>query len=385
MKNFFCFSSLLVLIVLCSCNNDWVNEEGKITVSPNKLSLGEAQKLVQDFANGKSQTKNSGNLEFIGYKKHVYEANTTGLMTKSEDEVKEIEDEITVYELLMQKGGEKGFALVVGDKRIPDVLAYSEYGSLDDTLSNLALKYYFRTIPEYVSKRLEGCLKNSKDVCQTKAEDPTKDSYMHVCNLIVEWGQNSPYNNKTPYTCSTLDASYGGRAPAGCGPVAIAQLISFYRFPASYNWDLLLSTPTVSINDSEVKKNEISTLMYNLGQDMSTWYDCDGSYTAVNSMVATLRNYGYTVSEGPFGVLGIDAEMRQDRPILMTGVCDEGGHAWLITGYKYNVLLHPTGQYVKTYYCNMNWGWNGSSNGFYLVCTAPLNQSGGEMNPILPF
>ena len=80
MKNFFCFSSLLVLIVLCSCNNDWVNEEGKITVSPNKLSLGEAQKLVQDFANGKSQTKNSGNLEFIGYKKHVYEANTTGLM-----------------------------------------------------------------------------------------------------------------------------------------------------------------------------------------------------------------------------------------------------------------------------------------------------------------
>mgnify|MGYP000690541303 CR=1 FL=1 len=302
-----------------------------------------------------------------------------------EDEVKEIEDEITVYELLMQKGGEKGFALVVGDKRIPDVLAYSEYGSLDDTLSNLALKYYFRTIPEYVSKRLEGCLKNSKDVCQTKAEDPTKDSYMHVCNLIVEWGQNSPYNNKTPYTCSTLDASYGGRAPAGCGPVAIAQLISFYRFPASYNWDLLLSTPTVSINDSEVKKNEISTLMYNLGQDMSTWYDCDGSSTAVNSMVATLRNYGYTVSEGPFGVLGIDAEMRQDRPILMTGVCDEGGHAWLITGYKYNVLLHPTGQYVKTYYCNMNWGWNGSSNGFYLVCTAPLNQSGGEMNPILPF
>ena len=166
--------------------------------------------------------------------------------------------------------------------------------------------------------------------------------------------------------------------------MAIAQLISFYRQPASYNWDLLLSTSTVTMNDSEARKNEVATLMYNLGQDMFTRYECDGSSTSISSMISALKSYGYTVSEIPFDVLGIDTEMRQDKPILMTGVCDKGGHAWLITGYRYIVVLHPTGQYVKSYYCNMNWGWNGSSNGFYLVCTAPLNQWGGEMNPILP-
>lgn len=53
------------------------------------------------------------------------------------------------------------------------------------------------------------------------------------------WHQNTPFNNDCPWRS-------GVRAKAGCGAIAMAQIVAYHRYPKiidgyAYNWDAISS------------------------------------------------------------------------------------------------------------------------------------------------
>ena len=47
--------------------------------------------------------------------------------------------------------------------------------------------------------------------------------------------------------------------------------------------------------------------------------------------------------------------MAENRPVIFSGSKKTGGHAFICDGYDGNGMFH------------FNWGWNGQSNGFFLM------------------
>lgn len=358
---------LIVLSLLFSCSNGDILKEDITVISTSsdesyELSVEEAKKMVYDFVRS-SVTKSDRTIRIVGQKKTEYSIQTS-VKTRSGES---IGGNVPVYEFFTENEGKSGFALVVADKRIQKVLAYSSYGSLNDTVFNLPLKFFVQTIPDCLKNDLEEAYTYTKDTdVLTKADDPTKESFRHYCNPPVTWGQGSPYNNKVTYSCPNGDPKYGGKAPAGCVAVALAQLMAYHKQPSSFNWNLLLSSPIVSQNDSESRRNEIARLMFDIGDKVSMIYDCDGSGSNIYSAEAALRGYGYsTKGVKSYNTDYICENILNNKPVYIRGVCDKGGHAWLITGWEHLVTLNPNNQYETNDYFRMNWGWDGSSNGSY--------------------
>jgi len=66
------------------------------------------------------------------------------------------------------------------------------------------------------------------------------------------------------------------------------------------------------------------------------------------------------------------------RPVYIRSNETSGGsgHAWVIDGYR----KHEYSSSEVYHYLNMNWGWDGSSNGFYLTSESSPSYSAGGFN-----
>lgn len=108
----------------------------------------------------------------------------------------------------------------------------------------------------------------------------------------------------------------------------------------------------------------VATLMYHCGVSVDMGYGpSSGAYT--NQVPAALEKYfGYDPNYQrirkelyPIDSLNqiIRSELRANRPVLVSGSNDEGGHAFVCDGYDTRAYFH------------INWGWGGSSDGYFLL------------------
>lgn len=377
MKRFIFFILLCISAFFNSCNNiDLIKENSDVSLDKDsfcsyELQMEEAKQLVIDFVKT-NKTKSSYPLDISGYKKWNYQISNSAL-TKS---VSSLDETIPVYEFVCRSNEKEGFALVIADKRIASVLAYTEYGSLNDTLFNMPLKYFIQTIPGYIKESLEKVTTSPNSFTRAGIEQPVE----YVCSPMVSWGQTSPYNAKVPCLCANGDPKYGGKAPAGCVAVAIAQLMAYHKFPTSFNWNLLLSSPTISQDDAEERKNEVARLIADIGDKVSMDYDCSGSGSNIDAAQSALRAYGYsTYGINLFNVTLVANNIKGNKPVYIRGVdADNIGHAWLVTGWKHYVVPDPLGNNEIYDYLLMNWGWSGKSDGWYRSKTpSPSDPIGG--------
>lgn len=51
--------------------------------------------------------------------------------------------------------GKEGFSMVSADRRIEEVFAFSEYGSLNDTTYNEGLKMFCKGLPYYIEDKIK--------------------------------------------------------------------------------------------------------------------------------------------------------------------------------------------------------------------------------------
>ncbi len=282
-----------------------------------------------------------------------------------------------------------GFVLVSTDTHMPEVLGYSD-GS-DFCVDSLppAFRYWLDGYDD------EFAAMDTTLVLPAQAQVfPDSQTPLLTCT----WNQSSPFNDVAPM----YDATH--HAAAGCVATAMAQIMYAHKHPAqgtgshsylwiskrdpslsatlsadfgatTYLWDAMLDS--YSGTASADSRSAVATLLYHCGISVDMGYDCNSSHEsgAVTSKVpkALATYFGYDPNYQflrkdiyPIDSLNllIRAELRQQRPVLISGSNDQGGHAFVCDGYNRDGYFH------------INWGWGGKSDGYFLLSALNPGQQG---------
>lgn len=319
----------------------------------------------------------------------------------------------------------QGFALVSADSRTTPVYAYSETGNLDmdDAIENSGFDVFMVAAEEYYMNEI--ILPTLPDTIDTGTPTPItpvpgnpilqlpivefNGVYYYlggddvVCTnpggilLGVEWHQDWPYN----YYCGRNDSTnmYAGYLNrAGCGPIAAAQIMSYFKYPASfdgYTFDWEKMSQRYFPNDFSPRISEsaksVAHLVNLIGIESKAIYGVSTS-TYIADMDDMFRNFGYSCT-GPvdYNVSKVMESLDNSSPVYFRGQNNSNsssGHAWVIDAYRqskstriYYHMQEPYNIYTTTItygdvYYHCNWGWinednsayslTGNHNGWYL-------------------
>lgn len=205
--------------------------------------------------------------------------------------------------------------------------------------------------------------------------------------LTTEWGQGAPYNNMCPADC-----------PSGCVATSMAQVMNYNKYPANGTGsyidmdqaifiDFSLATydyanmtiANYSIMDyNQAQADAVALLMYHCGIAAQMNYAPSGSSaTSINAAKGMRENFNYNTNitsrmrdfyKSSLWMELLYNELNAGRPVIYGGadVNNTGGHSFVIDGYNTDGLVH------------VNWGWDGSYNGYYDVSL--LNPSDYEFS-----
>jgi len=202
--------------------------------------------------------------------------------------------------------------------------------------------------------------------------------------LKTKWDQGKYYNAMCPLD-NRVHAFYDGRVPAGCGAIALAQLMKYHAHPArgagahsyrsaygvlsanfgatTYNWSGMPAALT-SHNAN------VATIIYHAGIALEMNYGPSGSSAFTNMFGKALReHFGYQASDliGKDGQFSnaqweqkIDTELAARAPIIYRGAnsANTSAHYWVLDGSDGSGLYH------------FNWGWGGRDDGYFKLSGA---------------
>ncbi len=195
------------------------------------------------------------------------------------------------------------------------------------------------------------------DPCPVSNPNEGNYSIEKMLKLNPKWGQKYGFNSK-------LDKIDGQLPPAGCVAVAMAQVMKYYQYPASYNWSAM---PDLYAT------NTTAQLLKDIGVKVDMKYGLDGSGANTKKKVPlAFKEFGYS---GPVRYSNyksdiIEEEINAGRPVIFSGGTKKywvglipyyaDGHAWVCYGYR-DSYFDGYG-YFSMY---MNWGWYSKYDGWY--------------------
>lgn len=294
--------------------------------------------------------------------------------------VTNIEDENLIY--IFNKGKEEGFIIVSGDDRVVPILGYSDTGIFDAT--DLPSNFIFWL--ECCERQIQYSIDNDISLLEVS----TDDEYTPIEPLLTtKWGQRAPYNNHCP-----IDPETGERCVTGCVSTAVAQIMNYYQWPdkgvgekelglqgnkgdekiyvnfgeTEYRWDKMLDE--YDENSPEESCDAVAELMLHTGVALSTMYGSESTVGGSLSSLTQFLKYSESDFEGyvSYNLFeNIYTELKNNRPVFCGAETFEPthiGHAFVCDGYSGDGYFH------------INWGWNGNSDGYYLL--SALNPSERE-------
>lgn len=266
----------------------------------------------------------------------------------------------------------RNFAIVVRRDYQPyienPVLAYGIGNSMwsgDDTAQDNSIYHILNRYGE----QLEG-LRARRQVYRTlpaTSYSPRADGVRPLLGGI-EYGQSGPFNALLP------KERFEGRDStclAGCGPVALAQVLTYYRNPVQPQGTGYYSLPSgkevkVNLQEHPVKwdgsdADNAALMLDCVGSVMAKLSPTGTSSSLVNFKAGLINYWGYSplctwVSDyGDIQMLeALYREMDQSRPVI---VADEN-HLLVVDGYD--------GEFF-----HLNLGWKGYCNGYYRALVVP--------------
>lgn len=299
--------------------------------------------------------------------------------------VKSVSGEVPAY-YVFPNGEGKGFTVVSGDDRLPEVVGYSDKGTYDE--ENLPSNYvgFMKAYEEMVGQLDNGDSRASASIAEAKALRSSGYQQPTVAPLLgsIQWNQMTPYNNMCP--------KYNGsdRSVTGCVATAMAQVMRYYKYPKSlqadipayvsrtkhlsipqinkgesYDWDNMLPqyASDEPLNYTYAQAAAVAKLLYHCGVACEMDY---GPSSGANVTPAILSTYfGYDsdlmqdLNRDVFTLAEwsqiMDKELTAKRPILYSGQSSDGGHEFVCDGSDGNGLYH------------INWGWGGYQDGYFDV------------------
>ena len=332
-----------------------------------------------------------------------------------------------VYHVFSLGDGE-GFALASGDDRTPPVFCITDSGTFEEiaetgnpglgmTLLNYDINYrvavglpipdegdgmIYPGEPGYPSASAYGSGGGITDVDIdygggvgnniTRKTYPWELSGYKGTQVACNWGQGEPYHLMMPMI------SANKHAYAGCGAVAVAQILYHYGYPSSIDgyaldWNKISKHRSIYSCDTTVYP-AIARLFERLNSQnylQATVRGSSGTFTNTNRITPTFQSLGYScVAEADYSAVSLlKAIMTDGRPVMVFGMSHRtpkyilgkvsgydysDGHYWVcdrvmtykqkIETYNWSILLRTDYEYL--YYVHCNWGWDGSHNGYFL-------------------
>lgn len=275
-----------------------------------------------------------------------------------------------------------GFAIVSDNERYDGVVALIEEENFvpGEEISNPGMQFFLELYREaYLQDNLSRTI-DATDIASYIENTPVAyaanideegwtTSTIYPNKLRTKWGQGHPYN----MYCFTLD---GKQAKAGCVPVAIGQVLSYYSYPQTINgytldWNHLHFEYPSNINQAE----QSARLLRELGTLTGATYGESetGAYHKMIRPHLTEWGYEYMVSDpdkvsDTFSEIMMIHNLYEYGPAIVSGSSydDNGvrisGHCWVIDG-----AIAQTGYSTYRFLYHCNWGWNGSKNGYFLA------------------
>jgi uncharacterized protein YjdB len=313
--------------------------------------------------------------------------NTMQLLYKSSSsdnatsQLKSTEETVFFYVFGEEEGG---FVIVAGDDRITPILGYSATNSFSADNIPPNLQWW---LGEY-AKQIEFAIENNIE--PTSVQLRSQGDCTGVEPLLkTQWNQRTPYNNE-------VVAKLGGNYPTGCGPTAVAQVMNYWAnegypnqrnakpIPAYTTRTLQISVPEISNTTNydwnnmknttkeyatDIQKNAMARLMYELGAALKIDYNTGGSSSSFSDVITALSNYfnydaGISlIKRDDLNTIGWDDILREEldagRPVLYAGQHETfilEGHGFICDGYNCN---------DNTFH--FNWGWGGDWDGYFVT------------------
>ena len=292
-----------------------------------------------------------------------------------------------------------GFVIVAGDNCATPILGYSTEGNIDPNNLPIQLEELLNAYAEEIQLAVENNDQPTDSIAklwETYSRAPQSLNATAVVNalIVTSWNQYPRYNNKCPVDASL--SNLGGHPTTGCVATAMAQIMKYWEYPSkgygsksyrsehygtlsadfgstAYNWDNMPNK--LSSSTSSTQNNAIATLMYHCGVAVSMNYNSDGygssgantldwggGRASAETALKTYFGYASTLEGKQSSSMSSSAwisllktELDNRRPMLYRGVSSQGGHCFICDGYDSSNKFH------------FNWGWGGSSNGFYAI------------------
>jgi hypothetical protein len=283
-----------------------------------------------------------------------------------------------------------GFVIVPADDCLAPVLGYSFEHNYVAENQPPNVQWWFQQYKDQVLYASENSLQPELETAELwnhyLAGDfrylPSKTASRAVAPLITTlWHQNWPYNYYCP---PTPTGGSGGHTWAGCVATAYAQLLYYWRYPLHgsgyhcytpasnpqygeqcadfentwYRWNEMCDVPGgINTAIAELIYHVAVAVEMNFGPDgsgaagypeqMEPWFNLSTDYEALSRQFFTDDEWVNIIVD----------QLNQKFPIAYAGNTSNmsSGHMWVCDGYQDSTYFH------------MNWGWGGSSNGYYTL------------------
>ena len=295
-------------------------------------------------------------------------------------------------------GNNDGYVIAAGDDCAPAILGYSDSGSvnpdsLPDNMKGWLEEYALQI--EYMKEH------------QLVASPKMATSFNAISPLMTTtWDQQDPYNQNCP------DFFSYGKCVTGCVATAMAQVMYYHRansvtqttaqipaydcrslwlngsdtlghihvdaIPAGspIDWNNMLGS--YSGSSTSTQQQAVANLMKYCGASVEMNYANawnGGSGASSTDVPIALKNY-FNYSDETILKYRSDYssnnawenliynELSNSRPVYYSGRNSSGGHAFVCDGYDGSGYYH------------INWGWSGTSDGYFLLTALDPDQQG---------
>ena len=287
-----------------------------------------------------------------------------------------------------------GYVVLTGDKRINNILAYSDtgsWGSEEPLLQNF-LDIFWENVDALIKNELATNSFQIDTISHAgRAVHPpcvlceyySEYSYVDNAKRLFEpalWSQLDPYNGKLAPVCTPPPQGYSLSYAVGCVATAMGNIMAFHKKPASgsyvnylgqtinpaYNWNTMLSSQYAS-SLSQQGKEMVQNILAEIGQKVFMQYGCvirnpttglpsGGSGSNMANARAGFAAMTYTTA--PFGIdynyNAVVTEINANRPIFVCGssVSNQytffNSHAWVIDGVNSQTVVEKKYRYCST-------------------------------------
>ena len=299
--------------------------------------------------------------------------------------------------------GNTGFVILSADDCYRPIVGYSDEGIFETENMSPELAYYLNSIAEGRSQAHKTAQSTEIavewEMLKESGKLPSRNRGKKATYLVeTRWNQSEPYN----WFCPPASGGSGGKAYAGCVATAMSQVMKYWNHPAqgsgshsyvhegqtlsanfgetTYDWDNMPLTITLSSPQEQI--DAVAYFMYHCGIAVDMMYSGSGSGAYSEDVPdAVLKYFGYTNkcrrrTRDSHTLEEWQALLKdsfdQGWPVYYSGNSSSGGHAFVCDGYDDNDLFH------------FNWGWGGSSNGWFVVDEIDYNSGADAIFNYVP-